>query len=182
VPIGKDQVAHLELSREIARRFNRLYGPVFPEPQAHVNEVTAVIPGTDGRKMSKSYGNAIYLADDADTVARKVNECFTTPTKIRKTDPGDPEHCVVCQLRRVFDPQGYRTSWDEDIAGVRGCVQNKRELTEILNATLEPIRKRRKELLDDPAQLETYLRQGAERARAVASETMRMVNEAMKLG
>ncbi len=182
VPIGKDQIPHLELTREIGRRFNRLYGEVFPEPQAHVNEVTAVVPGIDGRKMSKSYGNTINLSDDADAVAKKVNECFTTPTKIRKADPGDPENCVVCQLRRVFDPTGYQTSWEEDRAGHRGCVQNKRELTEIINATLDPLRKRRQELLDDPAQLNAYLKQGADRARAVAAETLKLVNEAMRLG
>jgi len=181
VPVGKDQAAHLEISRKIARRFNRIYGEVFPEPQALISEGTAVVPGIDGRKMSKSYGNAIFLADDADTVAKKVNEAFTTPTKIRKTDPGVPENCVVCQLRRIYDPTGYQTSWEEDRAGVRGCVQNKRELTEILNAALEPIRARRQELLSDRAQLECILDQGAERARATASETMKIVRRAMNL-
>src|SRR5262245_56940307 len=125
VPVGKDQAAHLELSREIARRFNRLYSEVFPEPQAVIDEGTAVVPGLDGRKMSKSYDNAIYLSDDADTVAKKVNEAFTTPTKIRKTDPGVPESCVVCQLRKVYDPQGFSPSWEEDRQGIRGCVHNK---------------------------------------------------------
>lgn len=179
VPVGKDQVPHLELTREIARRFNRIYGPVFPEPEAVVNEATAIVPGLDGRKMSKSYGNAIYLSDDAETVARKVNEAYTCPTKIRKTDPGVPENCVVCQLRKVYDPEGYLVSWEEDRRGERGCVQNKRELTEILNAALEPIRRRRAELLSDRAQLEVVLRSGAERARAVAAETMCAVRAAM---
>ncbi|MCC6728839.1 MAG: tryptophan--tRNA ligase [Chthonomonadales bacterium] len=181
VPVGKDQVPHLEIAREIARRFNHLYGEVFPEPQALVDEGTAVVPGLDGRKMSKSYGNAIYVSDDADTVARKVGEAFTTPTKVRRTDPGVPEKCVVCQLRRVYDPNGYETSWEEDRRGKRGCVQNKRELAEVLNAALEPLRRRRAELLQDPAQLERYLEQGAERARAAASDTMRAVRAAMKL-
>ena len=181
VPVGRDQLPHLELTREIGRRFNRLYGEVFPEPTPVIDEVAAVVPGIDGRKMSKSYGNAIYLADDAETVAQKVNQAFTTPTKIRKSDPGDPENCVVCQLRRAFDPTGYLPSWEEDRRGVRGCVQNKRELAEVLNARLEPIRKRRQELLSDPAQLDAILRDGAERARAVASETMAMVRKAMHL-
>ena len=181
VPVGKDQAAHLELSREIARRFNRIYGDVFPEPQAVIDESTAVIPGLDGRKMSKSYGNAIYLSDDADTIAKKVMEAFTTPTKIKKTDPGIPENCVVCQLRRLYDPSGYRPSWEEDRAGIRGCVQNKRELIEILNAALDPIRTRRKELLDDRAQLEEILRQGADKARAAAGETMTAVRAAMNI-
>jgi len=181
VPVGKDQAAHLELTREIARRFNRLYGPIFPEPQSLINEETAVVPGIDGRKMSKSYGNAIFLSDDADTIARKVNSAFTTPTKIRKTDPGVPENCVVCQLRRIYDPEGYRVSWEEDRQGLRGCVQNKKELIEILNAALEPIRRRRKELLADPGQLEAYLKCGAEKARVVAAETMALVREAIGL-
>ena len=182
VPVGKDQAAHLELSREIARRFNRLYGDVFPEPRAMIDEQTAVIPGLDGRKMSKSYGNAIYLSDDADTVSKKVTEAFTTPTKIKKTDPGIPENCVVCQLRRIYNPSSYQISWEEDKAGIRGCVQNKRELIEILNTALEPIRTRRQELLDDRDQLDRYLQQGAEKARAAASETMNAVRTAMNLG
>jgi tryptophanyl-tRNA synthetase len=181
VPVGKDQAAHLEISREIARRFNRLYGEVFPEPQAVIDDNTAVIPGLDGRKMSKSYGNAIYLSDSAEVVAQKIKDAFTTPTKIRKTDPGVPENCVVCQLRRLYDPAGYQASWEEDRAGERGCVQNKKELTEILNAALDPIRQRRAELLADPAELERILRDGAERARAVAEETMVSVREALKL-
>jgi tryptophanyl-tRNA synthetase len=182
VPVGKDQAAHLELSREIARRFNNIYGEIFPEPQAVINESTAVVPGLDGRKMSKSYNNAIYLSDTADEVAKKVNDAFTTPTKIRKTDPGVPEGCVVCQLRKLYDPGNYSTSWEEDRRGERGCVQNKRELIEILNAALEPIRSRRAELLSDPVQLDGYLKQGAEKARAAASETMQLVRAAMHVG
>lgn len=181
VPVGKDQAAHLEISREICRRFNRLYGEVFPVPDALIDERTAVVPGLDGRKMSKSYGNAIYLSDTADDVAEKVKNAFTTPTKIRKTDPGIPENCVVCQLRRLYDPTGYATSWEEDRAGERGCMQNKKELTEVLNAALEPIRTRRAELLADPAELDRILAKGAERARATAAETLRLVNDAMGL-
>ena len=181
VPVGKDQAAHLEISREICRRFNNLYGPVFPEPQTLINEDAAVLPGIDGRKMSKSYGNAVYAADTAEKVAETIKGAFTTPTKLRKTDPGVPEGCVVCQWRKVFDPEGYLTSWDEDRAGERGCMQNKKELTEILNAFLEPIRKKRAELLDDPAELDRILDRGAEKARVVAAETMRLVNEALGL-
>jgi|YelNatPaOPRAMG01_1025707.scaffolds.fasta_scaffold15711_4 tryptophanyl-tRNA synthetase len=181
VPVGKDQEPHLEITREIARRFNFLYGDIFPEPKAIVNESAAVVPGLDGRKMSKSYGNAIYLSDDADTVAKKIMSAYTTETKIRKTDPGIPETCVVCQLRKIYDPEGYRTSWEEDRRGERGCVQNKRELIEIINASLEPLRIKRKELLADPAQLEKYLEDGAERARQVASETLKIVRKAMHL-
>src|SRR5205807_7969060 len=172
VPVGRDQAAHLEISREIARRFNRLYGDVFPEPQALIGEETGMVPGLDGRKMSKSYDNAIYLSDDADTVSQKVMTAFTTETKIRKTDPGIPESCVVCQLRRIYDPIGFQPSWEEDRRGERGCVQNKRELIEILNTAMDPIRTRRRELLADRAELERILQNGADRARAAASETM----------
>lgn len=181
VPVGKDQLPHLELTREICRRFNRLYEPVFPEPKDFVSEETAVVPGMDGRKMSKSYGNAIYISDDADTVAQKIKSAFTTPSKIRKSDPGDPENCVVCQLRKVFDPDGYQVSWDEDRAGTRGCMQNKRELIDVINARLDPLRRRRADFLADPAQIDAILDHGAEKARAVASETMTMVRKAMHL-
>lgn len=181
VPVGKDQAAHLEISREIGRRFNRHYGDVFPEPQTVINEGAAMVPGLDGRKMSKSYGNAIYLSDTPDQIAERVKNAFTTPTKIRKSDPGIPESCAVCQLRRLYDPDGYHASWEEDIAGQRGCMQNKKELTEILVEKLAPMRERRAELLADPAELERILSRGAEKARLVASETMRLVNAAMGL-
>jgi tryptophanyl-tRNA synthetase len=181
VPVGRDQAAHLEISREIARRFNHLYGHVFPEPQSIIPEVSGAVPGLDGRKMSKSYGNAIFMSDSADVVAEKVKRAFTTETKLRKTDPGIPETCVVCQLRRIYDPDGYQVSWEEDRAGERGCMQSKRELTDILNAYLDPIRKRRAELVADPGELERILAEGAEKARAVTAETMQMVRNAMKL-
>ena len=181
VPVGKDQAAHLEISREIGRRFNRLYGTVFPEPRSVFNESAATLPGVDGRKMSKSYGNAIYIGDTPDQIAEKVKSAFTTPTKIRKSDPGVPENCAVCQLRRIYDPEGYRASWDEDIAGERGCMQNKKELTEILVEVLRPMRERREMLLADPVELERVLERGAGRARVVAAETLGMVREAMGL-
>ncbi|MEP6756478.1 MAG: tryptophan--tRNA ligase [Chthonomonadales bacterium] len=181
VPVGKDQAAHLEMSREIARRFNNIYGDIFPEPQSLISEETGVLPGLDGRKMSKSYGNAIFLGDDADTVEKKVKSAFTTETKIRKDDQGVPETCAVCRLRKLYDPTGYEPSWEEDRAGTRGCMQNKKELTEILNATLDPIRKKRTELLNDPAELMRILDRGAEKARAAATETMDVVRRAMHL-
>lgn len=181
VPVGKDQAAHLEISRELARRFNHLYGVVFPEPQTVINEGTATLPGLDGRKMSKSYGNSIYIKDTPDEIADKVKTAFTTPTKLRKSDPGVPENCVVCQLRKVYDPSGYQHSWDEDVIGVRGCMQNKKELTEIITEALAPMRKRRDEALSDRAELERTLQKGADKARVVAAETIKLVNEAMGL-
>jgi tryptophanyl-tRNA synthetase len=182
VPVGKDQAAHLELTREIARRFNHMYQTdLFPEPQAVISADTGILPGLDGRKMSKSYGNTILLTDDADTVAAKVKEAYTTPTKIRKTDPGIPEGCAACQLRRVYDPGNYRVQWDECRGGTRGCVQSKRETAEVLNATLEPIRRRRAEYASDPALVDGILAAGADRARAYAESTMKLVRETMRL-
>jgi tryptophanyl-tRNA synthetase len=188
VPVGKDQAAHLELTREIARRFNHLYkAEVFPEPQAVISEATGVLPGLDAdadgklRKMSKSYHNAIYLSDTPDQVAERLKTAFTTPTKMRKTDPGIPEGCAVCLLRKLYDADGYNVQWDECRSGARGCVQSKRETAEIINAMLEPIRKRRTELENDPAEVDRILAQGAEKARAAAEETMRLVRDTMKI-
>jgi tryptophanyl-tRNA synthetase len=188
VPVGKDQAPHLELAREIARRFNHLYGTdALIEPEGVISEDTGVLPGLDAddsgklRKMSKSYGNVIYLSDSADDVANKLKNAFTTPTKLRKTDPGVPEGCAVCQLRRLYDPAGYTVQWDECRSGARGCVQSKRETTEIVNEVLDPIRARRAELESDPAEVDRILARGAERAREVAEETMRLVREAMHI-
>jgi tryptophanyl-tRNA synthetase len=182
VPVGKDQAAHLELSREIARRFNHLYGTdLFPEPQAVISDATGVLPGLDGRKMSKSYGNTIFLTDTPDEVAKKLKSAFTSPLKLRKDDPGEPEGCTVCQLRRLYDPDGYSVQWDECRSGARGCVQSKRETTEILNETLAPLRARRALYEGDPAQVDRILARGAERARETAEETMRLVRKTMRL-
>lgn len=181
VPVGRDQAPHLEISREIARRFNSMYGEVFPEPQALISEETGNLPGLDRRKMSSSYGNAIFISDTADEVALKVRQMVTTETKMRKSDPGVPENCVVCQWRRLYDPEGFQNSWDEDRDGKRGCSQNKKELTEILNNMLEPIRKKRAELEVNPDYVEKVLHDGARRAAAVAEETMREVRSAMRL-
>ena len=182
VPVGRDQAAHIEISREIARRFNRLVeSEIFPEPEAVINEFSGEVPGMDGRKMSKSYDNAIYLSDTPKQTQKKINSAFTTPTKIHATDPGIPEGCVACQLRRVYDPAHFLTQWDECRAGERGCGQSKKELAEIINANLEPIRARRAELEADPLAVDTVLRLGAEQARAAASETMTLVRRAMQI-
>jgi tryptophanyl-tRNA synthetase len=188
VPVGKDQAAHLELTREIARRFNHMYqAEVFPEPEAVISEATGVLPGLDAddggklRKMSKSYGNAIFLSDTPDEVAAKLKSAFTTPSKIKKTDAGIPEGCAVCQLRKLYDPAGYAVQWDECRSGARGCVQSKRETAEILNAALDPIRERRARYESDPRLLDEILARGAERARAYAETTMELVRATMRL-
>ncbi len=182
VPVGRDQAAHIEISREIARRFNHLVGEdVFPEPDAVISEGSGEMPGTDGRKMSKSYDNAIYLSDTPKKTQKKINSAFTTPTKIHLTDSGVPEGCVACKLRRVYDPENYQTQWDECRAGERGCGQSKKELAEIINANLEPLRARRAELEADPAYVAGVLKAGAETARAAASNTLTIVRKALLL-
>lgn len=182
VPVGRDQAAHLEISREIARRFNRVTGiEVFPEPDAVISEVTGELMGMDGRKMSKSYHNAIYIADTPKETQKKINSAYTSPDKIHVTDPGYPEGCAVCNLRRVYDPAGYSAAWEECRAGARGCGQSKKELAEIINAELAPIRARREELAADPAFVHNVLAEGAEKARQTAAGTMTLVRKALKV-
>jgi tryptophanyl-tRNA synthetase len=182
VPVGRDQAAHLEISREIARRFNRIVGEsVFPVPDAFISEITGEIRGLDGRKMSKSYGNAIYIGDSEKETLKKINKAFTTPSKIHITDMGEPEGCSVCALRRVYDPTGYTTQWDECRSGARGCGQSKKETAELLNAALAPMRERRRALEADPGEVRRILKDGAERAAAVAEETMVDVRRALRL-
>lgn len=187
VPVGKDQAPHLELSREIGRSFNAAFqSEVFPEFKDIIDEdeLRAKLPGLDVddkgqlRKMSKSYDNCIYLTDGPDDVAAKIKSAFTTPTKLRKTDPGIPEGCAVCQYLKLYSPT-WQTQWAEDVAGERGCMQNKSELIEVLNEFLRPIRERRAQL--DDATITRILEQGREEARDMAGQTMKAVREAMKL-
>lgn len=180
VPVGKDQAPHLELSREIARSFNALFGVVFTDFKDIIpeDESRSKLPGLDMRKMSKSYDNCIYLNDSEDETAEKIRQAFTTPTKMRKTDPGIPEGCAVCQYLKLYSPD-WTTQWEEDRLGERGCMQNKKELTEHLNEFLRPMRARRAELDDDT--IIEILRSGAERAREVAATTMDEVRRAMRL-
>jgi tryptophanyl-tRNA synthetase len=181
VPVGRDQAPHLEIGNDIGQRFNRLYGvDVFPEYKYMIpeDESRAKVPGLDMRKMSKSYDNCIYLSDTEDETAAKIKSAFTTPSKIKKTDPGIPEGCAVCQYLRLYSPDWER-QWAEDVAGERGCMQSKKELTEVLNELLRPMRERRAGL--DDASVEEMLRRGAERAREVAAATMAEVRSAMGL-
>ncbi|MBI5708162.1 MAG: tryptophan--tRNA ligase [Armatimonadetes bacterium] len=184
VPVGKDQAPHLEISREIGRRFNHLYGEVFPEFVNIIpkDELRAKVPGLDAdengqlRKMSKSYNNCIYLNDTPEETAKKIQSAFTTPTKMRKTDPGVPEGCAVCQYLRLYS-KDWQVQWEEDREGVRGCVQNKRELTEAINEYLRPIRERRNSITD--SDIEAILTKGAAEAREFAAKTMDEVRAAM---
>jgi len=179
VPVGEDQLPHLELSREIARRFNRLYGEIFPEPQALLTE-SPKIPGIDARKMSKSYGNTIDLADAPEILAQKVQRMFTDPTKIRATDPGHPEGCVVCTFHRYFNPD-WEARETECREGRVGCVVRKKQLADILTEALAPIREKRQELSKQSGLVESVLKEGGEKARIIAGGTMRRVKNVMGL-
>jgi len=181
VPVGEDQAPHVELSREVVRRFNHFYGPVFPEPKTLLTEVPRV-PGTDGRKMSKSYGNAVFLKDSPDVVRQKLKPMVTDPARKRRTDPGNPDICPVFDLHKAFSSketqewaaQGCRT------AGI-GCLDCKGKLIDHLLQRLEGIHARRPEFAARPDTVWDILRAGSGRAREVARATMEQVRSAMKI-
>jgi tryptophanyl-tRNA synthetase len=181
VPVGEDQAPHIELTREVVRRFNHFYGPVFPEPKTLLTEVPRV-PGTDGRKMSKSYGNAVFLKDPPDVVRQKLKPMLTDPARKRRTDPGNPDICPVFDLHKAFSPkesqdwvaQGCRT------AGI-GCLDCKGRLLDHLLQRLEGIHARRPEFAARPDTVWDILQAGSHRAREVARATMEQVRSAMKI-
>jgi tryptophanyl-tRNA synthetase len=181
VPVGKDQLPHIELSREIARRFNSLYGEVFPEPQAKLTKVPEV-PGIDGNKMSKSYNNEIAIADTPEVTTDKLKKMFTDPQKLRKGDPGRPEICPVFTLHKIYTPHEQLAEIDRACrSGELGCVADKKHLADSINNALEPIRQRRRELEANPGFVNDVLAEGAKLARVRAQETMAMVREKMHL-
>jgi len=180
VPVGEDQLPHLELSREIVRRFNKLYGPVLVEPKALLSE-SPQIPGIDGRKMSSSLGNDIRLRDDPDTVRKKVRRMVTDPQKVRLGDPGRPEICPVFALHRRFSEDIL----DETAAGCRAgtlpCVQCKENLADRLIPALGPYREARERLETTPGVAGEVLADGAKRVRPVVEETIDAVRTAMRM-
>ncbi|MDQ7788323.1 MAG: tryptophan--tRNA ligase [Thermodesulfovibrionales bacterium] len=179
VPVGIDQVPHLEISREVARRFNYLYKEIFPEPEPLLTEFPKVV-GTDGRKMSKSYDNAIYLSDSPVVVEQKIRTMVTDPARVKKSDPGNPELSPVYQLHKIFSSKeeiervadGCRT------AGI-GCIECKKILIKNVFGVMEPIWSKRQELLDSPDTLNEIVEQGTEKAKKIARETMHLVREAI---
>lgn len=180
VPVGEDQVPHVEITREIARRFNFLYGEVFPEPASKLTKAK-VLPGTDGRKMSKSYGNTIALSDDPETVRKKVMSMITDPARIRKDDPGHPEVCAVFAFHRVFNEDevpGIECSCRE---GTIGCVQCKKNLAAKMSVLLTPIYEKRQEILKRPGYVREVLENGNGKALKIARRTMEEVRGAMKI-
>jgi tryptophanyl-tRNA synthetase len=180
VPVGEDQLPHLELAREIARRFNYLYAPVLPEPQAKLSQVP-LLPGVDGRKMSKSYGNTIALSDPPERVSELVNAMVTDPERIRKSDPGHPDICTVYAYYKGLAPEVIDTRREECEGGKIGCVACKRQLLKTLLDILGPIHERRRELASQPGLVESVLQQGAAKARPVAERTIVEVREAMRI-
>ena len=182
VPVGEDQLAHLELAREIVRRFHFLYHcEIFPEPKALLTKAPKLL-GTDGRKMSKSYANTISLTDSPEAIRKLAQSMFTDPLRIKMTDPGHPETCNVCNYWKIFRPDRSTALWEECRTSKRGCVQNKRELGEELIAMTEPFRAIRSRLgsgAHDRA--EEILRHGASRAREVAGRTMDEVKKVIGL-
>lgn len=182
VPVGVDQVPHVELTREVARRFNFLYKPVLVEAEAILTEFPK-IPGTDGRKMSKSYDNAIFLADSSEEITAKIKPMVTDPARKRRSDPGNPEVCPVYDLHKVFTPKAERNSYVVPgctMAGI-GCLDCKEVLLKHMLPVLSPISKRRAELASDPTTVLDILEDGTARAKKVASETLAEAKAAMQI-
>jgi tryptophanyl-tRNA synthetase len=188
VPVGQDQVAHIELTREIARRFNQFYppaaadaSPILPEPQVLLTP-SPKLPGTDGRKMSKSYGNTILLTDPEPVVRQKLKTMVTDPARVRRSDPGDPDICPVGDLHKVFSTPAIL---EKVYVGCRsagiGCIECKGWVADAIVAELTPLQERRKQYEQDPGLVRKILHQGSELARARAEETMQQVRAAMQL-
>ncbi|MDA8161696.1 MAG: tryptophan--tRNA ligase [Desulfobacteraceae bacterium] len=180
VPVGVDQAPHVELTREITRRFNYLYREVFPVPDVLLTRVPK-LPGLDGRKMSKSYGNAIFLSDPPPSIREKISTMVTDVERPRKSDTGDPERrCVAFNLHRLYMPEERLNAIVEDCKSTRlGCVACKKGLSEALIAYLAPIQERRSALASNPGRLSDILKDGAARARSVAIKTMEEVRSAI---
>jgi tryptophanyl-tRNA synthetase len=180
VPVGEDQIPHLELAREITRRFNNLYGPIFPEPQARLSKAPT-LPGIDGRKMSKSYGNEISFSATPDEILARVQMMVTDPQRVKKTDPGHPEVCTVYAFHKIFNPTEIDDLGANCRAGTIGCVACKKRLAERIIEFLADVHVRRQALEKNPGRINEILIDGAERARKLAAATMQEVKQAMHL-
>jgi tryptophanyl-tRNA synthetase len=181
VPVGEDQAPHVEITREIARRFNSLYGEVFPEPETLLTKF-ARLPGLEGRKMSKSLDNAIYLSDSPEEIMRKMMKAYTDPKKIRKDDPGNPDGCVVFAYQEKFAPDHIKQIRKDCKEGRLGCVEHKKEFAQILADWLQPFREKRAYYESHRDETQKIIAEGDEKAREVARATMTEVRKAMSLG
>jgi tryptophanyl-tRNA synthetase len=182
VPVGDDQVPHIEISREIARRFNNQYGEVFPEPEALLTKFPR-LSGLDGNaKMSKSLGNTILLSDDVDTVKSKLKKAVTDPNKVRKGDPGNPEICLVFSYHKKFNPDEIKEIDAGCRSGQLGCFDCKMKCASKISEFLEPIIEKRKYYESKIDEVKDILKDGEQRGRKIAEETMTEVHNHMKLG
>ena len=181
VPVGIDQVPHVEITREIARRFNFLYGEVFPEPEAILTKTPKIL-GLDRRKMSKSYNNAIFLSDKPDVISSKVSAMVTDPQRARKSDPGDPDICNVFEFHRIYSEKATCDDISPKCrkAGI-GCVECKKILAENLSKALEPIREKREYYEARPKMVDDIIADGIKRAGKVAAKTMEEVRASVKI-
>jgi len=181
VPVGLDQVPHVEITREIARRFNFLYGETFPEPQSILTKTPKIL-GLDRRKMSKSYHNAIFLGDSPEAIAAKVATMITDPQRMRRKDPGNPDVCNVFDFHKLFtDPAVVREIDGKCRRAAIGCVECKQTMAENLIQSLAPVREKRAHYEAHPEIVDNVIREGGEKARAVAHQTMAEVRDALRL-
>lgn len=183
VPVGIDQAPHLELSREITRRFNFFYGEVFPEPQTLLTSTPKVL-GTDGRKMSKSYNNAIYLSDPPEVITDKMLHMVTDTARKRRSDPGNPELCPLYLTFHVLYSDEETRAWVREgcTKALIGCIECKKSVIPKVLATLEPVQRRRRELQENPEFISNVLKEGSMRAAEVARSTMAEVRKSMRIG
>jgi tryptophanyl-tRNA synthetase len=181
VPVGKDQLPHLELTRELGRRFNNLYKPVFPEPKEHLTKFPKV-PGTDGRKMSKSYHNTINLSDTEPVVRQKLKTMVTDPARVRRTDKGNPDICPVFDFHKMYSSPEIIKQIDQDCrTAAIGCIDCKHQLADAMVAQLKPMWDKRASLTEQPEQIHHIVEEGQKRASRMAKQTMAEVNEAMNI-
>lgn len=181
VPVGKDQLPHLELTRELARRFNSLYRPVFLEPKEQLTRFPKVL-GTDGRKMSKSYGNTINLSDTEPVVRQKLKTMVTDPARVRRHDPGNPDVCPVFDFHKIFSPLAVIEQVNTECrTAAIGCIDCKKLVADRMVERLTPIWESRRSIIQDPAHLDDVIREGSRRAAAVAHQTLEEVNDAMNI-
>lgn len=181
VPVGEDQLPHIEQTREIVRKFNNIYGETFKEPEAKLS-TNPRIKGLDGNeKMSKSLGNAIFLSDDEQTVEKKVMTAVTDPNKIKKDDPANPDVCMVYYYHKMIENENLKTICSECKKGKRGCVSCKKELAQAISTYLKPIQEKRKYYEEHPEEVEEILKEGTKAAQNRAKEVMKRVRKNMKL-
>jgi tryptophanyl-tRNA synthetase len=181
VPVGKDQLPHLELTREVGRRFNSLYTPVFPDPKEYLTKFPKVL-GIDGRKMSKSYHNTINLSDTEPTVRQKLKTMVTDPARVRRTDKGNPDLCPVYDFHKIFSTDSTIKQIDIDCrTAAIGCIDCKKQVGDAMVERFSPMWEKRAGVTAHPKQTQEVVEEGRKRASVVANETMREVKEAMKI-